>query len=85
MEDVELSGRISQRHPVYYDPDVRVWHRIPNYKTNLRYLARIGFENGQAKVVVRRPLSPRGLQDLWGIDGWISLFSTAGYLYGKLL
>jgi glycosyltransferase involved in cell wall biosynthesis len=81
-EDWEFSRRIAGRYPVFYDPGVIVNHLIPAHKAKLGYLAWTGFENGRMKAAIGRPLSPRGLRDVWGVDGWISLFSASGYCYG---
>jgi len=84
MEDLEFSRRIAGKYPVFYDPGIIVYHRIPAHKAALSFLARAGFENGRMKAAIGRPLSPRGLRDVWGVDGWISLFSASGYCLGAI-
>ncbi|MFH1619006.1 MAG: glycosyltransferase family 2 protein [bacterium] len=83
-EDYEFSRRIAGIYPVFYDPAIIVSHYIPAFKMNLTYLARISFENGRMKAAIGGTLTPRGYRDMWGIDGWISVFSLAGYCYGRL-
>jgi len=84
MEDLELSRRIAGKYPVFYDPGIIVYHRIPAHKATLAFLARTGFENGRMKAAIGRPLSPHGFRDVWGVDGWISLFSASGYCCGTV-
>ena len=83
-EDYEFSRRIAENYPVFYDPEIIVSHRIPAYKMSMSYLARTGFENGCMKASIGGRLTPRWRTDLLGIDGWISLFSSAGYFCGRL-
>jgi len=83
-EDYEFSRRVALNYPVFYDPGIVVFHRIPAFKMCLSYLARTGFENGRMKAAIGGGLTPRWRTDLLGIDGWISLFSFAGYCRGRL-
>lgn len=80
--DLEFSRRVAALFPVFYDPAVIVGHAIAPEKACLSGLARTAFDYGMKKVWLGRPLSPRGPRDLWGVDGWISLFSGAGYAAG---
>ncbi len=82
-DDFEFSRRIAARLPVYYEPRAVVRHRIPRRKPRLRGLAGLGFDAGLKKVLIGRGLTPRGVSDLWGVDGWISAFSVAGYSIGR--
>jgi glycosyltransferase involved in cell wall biosynthesis len=83
-EDYEFSRRVAAAFPVFYDPAIKVYHRIPAFKTSLRYLAATGFENGRMKAAIGGRLTPRGPRDVWGVDGWISAFSLAGYFWGLM-
>ena len=81
-EDLEFSRRIASMYPVVFDPKIVVRHRIPSRKLGLASLAATAFDYGLKKAAIRRPFSPRGWEDLWGVDGWISLFSGAGLALG---
>lgn len=83
--DLEFSRRIAAHRPVYYDPRVRVYHNIPARKFGLSFLAQTAFDAGLKKVAIGRRISPRGWSDLWGVDGFMSLFSISGYAYGQCL
>lgn len=80
--DFEFSRRVARSRPVFYDPAVVVHHKVGPAKWRLAPLAARAFDYGLKKVAIGRPLSPRGAADLWGIDGFISVFSGLGFLYG---
>lgn len=82
FEDVEFSRRIAAAYPVYYEPAARVSHFIPARKLSLRHLAKTAFANGLQKAAYGGRLSPRGARDVWGVDGWLSAFSAAGFACG---
>ncbi len=84
FEDADFSRRMAAAFPVYYEPSAMVRHRIPARKLSLLWLAGCAFRNGAQKAAFQGRLSPRGLRDAWGIDGWISAFSASGYAYGRL-
>lgn len=84
-DDVEFCNRLLPQAKLIYDPRIIVWHKMPVYRTRVKYLLRIAFENGISKTYFRRGLRPRGRKDFWGIDGLMSAGSLLGYTYGQFL
>lgn len=80
--DLEFSRRAMTRGAVWHEPAAIVHHRVPERKWSWPGLAATAYDYGMKKVAIRRPLSPRGWEDLFGVDGYISAFSALGYAAG---
>ena len=54
-------------------------------RARLRYVLSASFWRGVSKVIIKRKQKPAGMPDVLGKNAILSVFSTTGYLYGRLL
>lgn len=84
-EDLEFSRRVAATVPVYYLPEMKVFHYMAMRKYSPVYILATVFDCGLKKPFIKRRLCPKGSSDFCGIDGVLSFFSFMGYLSGSLL